>query len=143
MQRKSGTQSGRISIDSFSRCRSEIHGYGVRTEIRIPGRRKLGEVGGELVRLPQARKKAEKRALIFLVELDDNLALDCTHGSVFRYLNHSCKPNCYLRVYRNRVEVYSLGVINKGTELTIDYGETPHKNGMECRCGSKGCRGII
>ena len=132
-----------ILIDHFSAGKSKIHGKGVIVNTNIPGRCKLGEIEGELVKLPQARKKIEQQAVIFFIELSDDLALDCSRGNVFKYLNHSCSPNCYLRVYRNRVEVYSLGKIKKGLELTVDYGETPHKNGMICSCGSKRCRGKI
>jgi SET domain-containing protein len=69
--------------------------------------------------------------------------LDCTQGNHFRHLNHSCRSNCYLRVIRRRVEVYSRGPIPAGTELTVDYGQTMHRGGMRCGCGVPGCRSQI
>ena len=64
-------------------------------------------------------------------------------GNHFSQLNHSCQANCYLRIIRHRVEVYSRGAIRTGAELTVDYGETMHPDGMGCRCGVPGCRSRI
>jgi hypothetical protein len=130
-------------IDLMEVRDSAIHGQGIFIKIGIDGRYKLGEINGELVRLPGARKKIETQSAIYFIELSDEWALDCSQGNILKFLNHSCKPNCYLRIYRNKVEVYSLGKIEAGTELTIDYGETPHKYGMKCNCGVEDCRGLI
>lgn len=78
-----------------------------------------------------------------LVEFSRRWALDLTSGNAFRHLNHSCQSNCYLRVFRRRVEVYSRGPIPAGEELTVDYGETMHRGGMTCRCGAARCRSKI
>jgi uncharacterized protein len=122
---------------------SPIHGRGVFAGMPLPGRRKIGEVTGRLVRLPDARRRVERRAVIQLVELDDRTALDCSRGNAFGRMNHSCAPNCFLRVFNRRVEVYALRPIREGEELTVDYGATPHLNGMHCRCGSPRCRGVL
>ena len=119
---------------------SGIHGRGVFSMVPLRKRRKLGEVQGQLVRLPQARSVAERQARIYLIEISHRWALDCSKLPPFKYLNHSCQPNCYLRIYRQRVEVYTLKPIPAGTELTVDYGLTPHKGGMACRCGAADCK---
>lgn len=98
---------------------------------------------GELRRLPAARHDHQAREVIQLVELSRTWALDCSAGNAFRHLNHCCQANCYLRVFRQRVEVYSRGPIAAGSELTVDYGETQHRGGMPCRCGAPGCRSKI
>lgn len=122
---------------------SSIHGRGVFAAAPIPRRRKIGEVTGRLVRLPAARRRVERRAVIQLVELDERTALDCSSGNEFRHMNHRCTPNCYLRVFRRRVEVYALRPIRAGEELTVDYGSTPHRGGMTCRCRSPRCRSVL
>jgi uncharacterized protein len=124
-------------------ARSALHGRGLFAGEALPGRRKLGELSGELVALPGAWKTAAARSRIYLVQVSARRALDCSRGNDFRYLNHSCEPNCYLRVSRLRVEVYTLRPIAPGTELTVDYGETPHRNGMRCSCGAASCRGVV
>lgn len=123
--------------------RSGIHGRGVCAATALAARRKIGEVGGRWVRLPEARRRAERRRKIYLIELSRRLALDCSRGNALGLLNHSCEPNCFLRVFRRRVEVYALRAIRRGEELTVDYGQTPHRGGMACRCGRPACRGRI
>ena len=119
---------------------SRINGRGVFARRALPARRKVGEVTGQLVRLPAARRRVENRRRIFLVELTTRTALDCSAGNVLRHLNHACAPNCYLRVRGYAVEVYTLRQLAAGEELTIDYGQTPHRRGMRCTCGAPGCR---
>jgi uncharacterized protein len=119
---------------------SRINGHGVFAVVDLVARRKVGEVSGSLVKLPEARRAIENRPKIYLVELSRRLALDCSAGNCFKYLNHSCTPNCYLRVFRHRVQVYARQTIRAGTELTVDYGVTPHRRGMACRCGSMKCK---
>jgi SET domain-containing protein len=123
--------------------RSRIHGRGLFAVAAIARRRKLGELSGELRRLPAARQDHQRRTVIQLVELSRRWALDCSAGNRFRYLNHSCRANCYLRIVGRRVEVYSRGRIPAGAELTADYGQTMHRGGMSCRCGVPGCRSSI
>ncbi|MBA3936565.1 MAG: SET domain-containing protein [Planctomycetes bacterium] len=131
------------TLPAFHVRRSPIHGRGVFTTTRIPRRMKLGEVSGELRRLPQARQAMQARAVIHLVELSRRWALDCSRGNHFRHLNHSCQANCYLRIWRRRVEVYSRGAIARDQELTVDYRSTQHPGGMMCGCGRPGCRSLL
>jgi hypothetical protein len=70
----------------------------------------------------------------------------------FRYLNHSCEPNCSFRWHdlrddrqprpRRRVFLYASQVIRPGEELTIDYA-WPAAAAIPCRCGTPSCRGWI
>jgi hypothetical protein len=122
---------------------SSIQGRGLFTTTSLPGRRKLGEISGQLVKLPQARKDIEHAERIYFIEVTDTWALECSNGNQFKHLNHSCTPNCYLRIIGKRVEVYTLRSISCGEELTVDYGETPHKGGMRCHCGASKCRAIL
>lgn len=70
----------------------------------------------------------------------------------FRYMNHSCEPNCELveweiRDEQNQVKdyilsVYATRVIRPGEEICIDYA-WPAENAIPCKCGSKKCRGWV
>ena len=123
--------------------RSSIEGIGVFSSNKIPPRAKIGEITGEIISIREARKRALGKCKICLIDLDSKHALDCTKGNVLRHLNHSCGPNVFMRVYRKRVEIYARRAIKPGEELTLDYGETPHDDGMECRCGDSACRSRI
>lgn len=119
---------------------SPIHGLGAFAEKALPGRRKIGEVGGRIVDARRALRQVAGRRRIYFVQLDGRHGLDCSRGNALGRLNHSCRPNCYLRVFRHRVEVYALRRIGKGEELVVDYGQTPHHDGMKCSCGDRRCR---
>ena len=109
-------------------------------EARIPRRAKIGEVTGELISVRTARQRARGRCRICLIDVSDTHAIDCTGGNVLRLLNHSCRSNAFLRIFRNRVEVYARRPIRMGEEITVDYGESPHSGGMRCGCGDRRCR---
>ncbi len=127
----------------FAIMKSAIHGVGVHTLASLPARKKIGELTGPLLPLRVARKLVRDQERIFLVEIDDRWALDCSCGSALGHVNHSCAPNCYLRIIGKRVEMYTLRRVRANSELTIDYIETPHATGMTCVCGNKSCRGRL
>lgn len=123
--------------------RSAIHGRGVFADRSFPRRNKLGEVTGKIIGARKALREIAHRERIYFVQLDERHGLDCSRGNEFGRLNHCCAPNCYLRIVRHTVEVYALRDIRAGEELTIDYGQTPHREGMACACGAARCKGRI
>lgn len=79
-----------------------------------------------------------------MVEFGDGRALDASvNPNELRYINHSCLPNTYMRVCFNRVEFYTLKEINKGEELTCNYGPTHHDGQLKCECGAPNCKGFL
>jgi len=83
----------------------------------------------------------------YCVGLFDNLSLE--PAAPFRFLNHSCEPNCAVYWSENdreagrppEVWIETLRAVNEGEELTIDYGWSSAN--IECLCGSPKCRGWI
>lgn len=125
-------------------AKSKIAGKGAYALQRIPARKKIGDLGGVIITMKEAMKLIKDLKVINLVELDDDLALNASaNPNDMRFINHSCNPNTYLRVMKNRVEFYALKNIKKGDELSCDYGETHHDGKLPCRCGAKNCRGFI
>lgn len=124
--------------------KSCIDGKGAFAIEMIPGKRKIGNLGGVIISLRAARKKARIHKRVAIVEFGDGRALDATDFSnELRFVNHSCLPNTYMRVAFGKVEFYSLRKINKGEELTCNYGLTHHEGKLKCRCGAKGCVGYL
>lgn len=124
--------------------KSRIAGNGAYAIGVIPARKKIGDLGGVIVTMREARKLIRDKKVINLVELDDDLALNASaEPNDLRFINHSCEPNTFMRVLKNRVEFYSLRRIRKGEELSCDYGETHHEGTLPCRCGARNCRGFI
>jgi SET domain-containing protein len=123
---------------------STIHGRGLFARSRLPARRKIGELGGERISQAEARRRARLHHSIKIVELGDGTAIDASRkGNHFKYVNHSCAPNAFMRIAYGRLEFYTLREIRAGEELTCNYGETHHDGSLACRCRSKGCQGYI
>ena len=61
----------------------------------------------------------------------------------FRFLNHSCLPNCRFWYPEDREGVFiaTIRTIKKGGQLFINYGNDYYA--IACRCGSNNCRGHI
>jgi histone-lysine N-methyltransferase ASH1L len=81
---------------------------------------------------------------------DQNMIIDATRGSIARFVNHSCEPNCrmvkWIVAGKPRMALFAGDrSIMTGEELTYDYNFDPFsaKNVQECRCGSETCRGIL
>jgi SET domain-containing protein len=67
------------------------------------------------------------------------------------YMNHSCEPNCCVKMKTIAVkDIYAIREIRKGEELTHDYTATAVDQFAgkgfwqeECKCESKRCRKIL
>lgn len=127
--------------------KSGIAGKGAFAKERIPARKKLGNMSGEIISFREARRRVKQQpgAALLMVEFDNEpIALDASvNRNALSYINHSCNANTYLRRAYGKVEFYSKRAIKKGEELTADYGETHHDGKLPCRCGAKNCRGFI
>lgn len=123
---------------------SKIDGKGAFALQKIEARKKIGNLGGEVISLREARRRAKLIKRVAMVEFGDGRALDASvNPNELRYVNHSCKPNSYMRVCHSRVEFYALRNIKKGEELTCNYGPTHHDGKLKCRCGAPGCIGYL
>ncbi len=123
---------------------SKIDGKGAFALEQIPAGKKVGNLGGELINLKEARKRTKQIKRVAMVEFGDGRALDASiNCNELRYVNHSCKPNTYMRVCYSRVDFFALSIIRKGEELTCNYGETHHDGKLKCRCGATGCKGFL
>lgn len=84
------------------------------------------------------------------MDFDQQMILDATRGSIARFVNHSCEPNCKMVKWtvsgtpRMALFAGDKGVMT-GEELTYDYNFNPYsvKNVQQCRCGTPSCRGIL
>ena len=133
----------RAIYDGLRVRRSRLVGRGLFAGGPIAARAKIGEFEGEKIRIGEARRRARGRSIVAIVELED-FALDATASPRgFRFINHSCEPNTFMRCTPTRAEFYALRDIAKGEELTVDYGDSHHDGKLPCRCGAARCRGWI
>lgn len=63
--------------------------------------------------------------LIFFVLLHGQLIDATSKGGIFRYINHSCDPNCETQKWtvdgESCIGIFSKKFIKRGEELTFDY----------------------
>lgn len=86
----------------------------------------------------------------YLMAFDQNMIIDATTGSIARFVNHSCDPNCRMEKWivhgQPRMALFAGDKpIMTGEELTYDYNFDPFsaKNVQKCLCGSANCRGVL
>lgn len=123
---------------------SAIDGQGAFAAEPIPARRKIGEIRGEAISVPEARQRARGLARIMIVEVSERRAIDASRSAdPLRFTNHSCAPNAVLRIRQGRVEFYAMRDVAQGEELTVNYGESHHEGRLACRCGAPRCAGRL
>lgn len=94
------------------------------------------EYTGEIIRESEANRRGGK----YLFELNDNWTIDGKgRNNIARYINHSCKPNCYPELNENetKVFIYAKRKISPGEELTYNYGKdyvTQMIKPIGCKC---------
>ena len=123
---------------------SRIDGKGVFALGDFRRGQRAGELWGEVIFGSEGLRRARRRRRIAIIDLDETLAIDASKSdSPFRYLNHSCEPNTFMRVGDGWVRFYAKRGIRTGEELSCDYGETYHEGKLPCLCGSPNCRGLL
>ncbi|HUY88561.1 MAG TPA: SET domain-containing protein-lysine N-methyltransferase [Pirellulales bacterium] len=115
-------------------------GRGVFARRRFRAQQIVGVIRGQVIDDPDYSSD-------YCMELDDGRSLE--PAAPFRYLNHSCQPNCELFSWEtdepaphDRLWLQALTAIEPGEELTIDYA-WPADAAIPCACGATGCRGWI
>jgi hypothetical protein len=113
-------------------------GQGVFAERSFRARQTIGRVAGDVIADPEY-------ASDYCMELAEGEVLE--PFAPFRFLNHSCEPNCELVVWHRTPQVremwlQAIRTIHPGHELTIDYA-WPASDAIPCSCQSASCRGWI
>jgi SET domain-containing protein len=71
--------------------RSAIDGFGVFASEDIPAQRKIGEIRGESISVSEARRRAEGKQRIMIVEISPRKAIDASASQdPMRFTNHAC-----------------------------------------------------
>ncbi|KAF6222943.1 hypothetical protein HO133_000994 [Letharia lupina] len=129
-------------------------GYGIRANRTFEPNQIIVEYTGEIITQSECDERMNKRykdaECYYLMDFDQSMILDATRGSIARFVNHSCAPNCRMIKWtvagKPRMALFAgdNGIMT-GEELTYDYNFNPYsvKNVQECRCGAEGCRGVL
>ncbi|KAL6883594.1 hypothetical protein ACP4OV_011008 [Aristida adscensionis] len=112
------------------------------------------EYCGEVISWKEANQRSQayetqglKDAYIIYLNADESI--DATRkGSLARFINHSCQPNCETRKWNVlgevRVGIFAKQDIPFGTELSYDYNfEWFGGTVVRCLCGATSCSGFL
>lgn len=104
----------------------------------------IAEYTGERITDAEATRRARKRRVLRICAIDSRWSLDGSrNGNGTHYINHSCRPNAFMKILYGHIQFYALRDIRPGEEITIDYEYTLHSDKKRCHCGAHGCRGTI
>ena len=137
--------------------RSKIHGTGVFATKNIPKNTKIIQYIGEKITKSEGDRRSAARikkclnstetGSVYIFELNKKFDVDGLFNyNKARYINHSCNPNCEVEIKNDEIWIKSIKRINKGSELSYDYGFSFDKDDYrdhQCKCGSKICIGYI
>ncbi|XP_058088050.1 histone-lysine N-methyltransferase ASHH1 isoform X3 [Magnolia sinica] len=112
------------------------------------------EYCGEVISWKEARRRSqayEAQGLkdAFIISLNAYESIDATRkGSLARFINHSCQPNCETRKWtvlgEIRVGIFAKQDILAGTELAYDYNFEWYGGAkVRCLCGASLCSGFL
>ncbi|KIW15011.1 hypothetical protein PV08_07798 [Exophiala spinifera] len=134
--------------------KTEDRGYGVRSNRSFEPNQIIVEYTGEIITQEECEKRMKSmyknNECYYLMLFDQNMIIDATRGSIARFVNHCCAPNCRMEKWtvngKPRMALFAgdRGIMT-GEELTYDYNFDPYsqKNVQQCRCGADNCRGIL
>jgi SET domain-containing protein len=130
--------------DGLTIRKSPINGKGCFATRRFQKGRKIAEYAGERITTKEAERRAARRRVLRICAIDGRWSLDGARGgNGTHYINHSCRPNSYMRIAHGHILFMALRDIRPGEEITLDYETTLHPDTKKCRCNAEGCRGTI
>ncbi|KAI0476442.1 SET domain-containing protein [Xylariaceae sp. FL0804] len=129
-------------------------GYGIRANRPFEANQIIMEYTGEIITEEECDRRMNEKykdnQCYYLMSFDQNMIIDATTGSIARFVNHSCQPNCRMVKWivsgQPRMALFAGDKdIMTGDELTYDYNFDPFsaKNVQKCLCGSPNCRGVL
>jgi uncharacterized protein len=124
--------------------KSGINGKGCFATRCFPRRKMIAEYSGERITDAEAQRRARRRRVLRICAIDSRWSLDGSRGgNGTHYINHSCRPNSFMKILYGHIQFYALRDIRPGEEITIDYEYTLHPDSKRCHCCAPDCRGTI
>jgi len=125
--------------------RSKIHGWGVWATKAISKNTRIIDYAGEKISNQESLKRERRyirKGHVWCFKLTNRTVIDAAvGGNLARFINHSCRPNCYVHITGGVIWIRAARHIRRGEELTYNY-QTDGEALIECRC-RPGCQGLI
>lgn len=121
----------------IERRRSGISGWGVYATEDIGKNKRIVDYAGERITHKESLKREVRyleKGQIWCFTVNNHVVVDAgVGGNIARYINHSCKPNCYSHITKGVIWIRAGRNIRRGEELTYDYNTTGDAE-IPCRC---------
>ena len=133
------------TLPRIARKPSKVHGSGVFALEPINKNTRVIDYAGEKISNQESLKR-ERRYIrnghIWCFKLTNRTVIDAgVGGNDARFINHSCRPNCYIHILDGVIWIRANRKIRKGEELTYHYN-TDGEGLIKCRC-RPGCQHLI
>jgi hypothetical protein len=134
-----------LHLPRVRRRRSRVHGWGVFALERITKNTRIIPYTGERITHAQSLQR-ERRYLrdgnIWCFKLNRRWVVDGhVGGNDARFINHSCRPNCYTQIVDGIIWVRASRTIETGEELSYNY-YTEGSGEIPCLC-RPGCPSML
>jgi hypothetical protein len=127
------------------RRRSKVHGCGVFAAEPITKNTRIIDYAGELIRNSRSGAREArylKQGCVWVFRVNRVWSRDAAvNGNIARFINHSCRPNCYFHIVGTTIWIRASRLIHAGEELTYDYCTIGDKT-IPCRC-RPGCTTLL
>jgi SET domain-containing protein len=127
------------------RRRSWITGWGVYAGQAITKNSRIIDYTGEKITATEADRREtryQRDGRIWCFTLNRRWVRDAAvGGNLARFINHSCRPNCYVEIAGDVIWIRAARTIRAGEELSYDYN-TGGEAGIRCRC-RPGCETVL
>jgi len=134
-----------ILVEMIEKRRSTIHGWGIYATQRIPRNTRIIDYAGQKISNQESLRRERryiKQGHIWCFKLTNRTVIDAgVRGNDARFINHSCRPNCYIHIVGGIIWIRAARTIRKGEELTYNYN-TDGDGLIECRC-RPGCQKLL
>lgn len=125
-------------LKSIARRRSPISGWGVYAREVITKNSRIVDYAGQVISWKESERREQRYIAngcvwCFVLKHGRSVVDANVGGNIARFINHSCRPNCYTQVVDDIIWIRASRTIHTGEELTYDY-ETGGGAGISCRC---------
>jgi SET domain-containing protein len=125
--------------------RSRIDGWGVYASRTISKNTWIIDYAGQKISNQESLRRERlymRRGHIWCFKLTNRTIVDArVGGNIARFINHSCRPNCYVQVQNGVIWIRASRTIRKNEELTYNY-QTDGEGLIRCRC-RRGCQALL
>jgi uncharacterized protein len=137
-----------ISGDFWETKKTNLKGLGVFARKEIKSGTVISDYLGQIINTADYDLETDKLGLYLMYYSDEISIYPDLQKPGPHLVNHSCRPNCWIYIFKGHTLFFALKNILPGEELTISYLLSPRDKACNpcmhvCKCGSQFCTGSM